>query len=230
MHSYGSKNNGTAVANSAYGMANNAYATANIALYTGLTYVTANTYILANTDSATTIVANNAGTISVYVANNLSSNFFCQFVQNGAGVIALVANASVTLQARNGSNSAMAALAFAIQALAANVFLVGGDTGPVSNSGGSGTPGGSNTQVQFNDGSAFAGSANLVFDKTTGILTNKGIDVLLHANDAYTSSNTAFTHASDAYTAANNGTAVANSAYAMANNAYAAANTCSRAQ
>ena len=35
-------------------------------------------------------------------------------------------------------------------------------------SGGSGSPGGANTQIQFNDGSAFAGNAQMTFDKVTG--------------------------------------------------------------
>lgn len=37
-------------------------------------------------------------------------------------------------------------------------------------SGGGGTPGGSDTQVQFNDGGTFGGDAGLVYDKTTGAL------------------------------------------------------------
>jgi hypothetical protein len=37
--------------------------------------------------------------------------------------------------------------------------------------GGSGTPGGSNTQIQFNNSGSFGGDANLTFDKTTAILT-----------------------------------------------------------
>jgi|694.fasta_scaffold75370_2 hypothetical protein len=37
--------------------------------------------------------------------------------------------------------------------------------------GGNGTPGGSNTQVQFNDAGAFAGNAGLTFDKTTTTFT-----------------------------------------------------------
>ena len=41
----------------------------------------------------------------------------------------------------------------------------------VEQTGGGGTPGGSNTQVQYNDGVGFAGSVNLTFDVTTGILT-----------------------------------------------------------
>jgi hypothetical protein len=36
---------------------------------------------------------------------------------------------------------------------------------------GIGTPGGSTTQVQFNDGGVFGGSANFVYDKTNNILT-----------------------------------------------------------
>jgi hypothetical protein len=38
-------------------------------------------------------------------------------------------------------------------------------------SGGGGTPGGSNTQVQFNDSGSFGGDAGLVYDKTTNILS-----------------------------------------------------------
>lgn len=42
-------------------------------------------------------------------------------------------------------------------------------------SGGSGSPGGSNTQVQFNDSSAFGGDAGFVYDKTTDTLTISGL-------------------------------------------------------
>lgn len=37
--------------------------------------------------------------------------------------------------------------------------------------GGNGTPGGSNTQIQFNDGGSFGGNSQFTFNKTTGILT-----------------------------------------------------------
>jgi hypothetical protein len=40
--------------------------------------------------------------------------------------------------------------------------------------GGGGTPGGSDTHVQFNDGGAFAGDSGLIFAKTTDILTVAG--------------------------------------------------------
>lgn len=42
----------------------------------------------------------------------------------------------------------------------------------VSTASGSGSPGGSNTQVQFNDSSAFGGDAGLVYNKTTDTLTS----------------------------------------------------------
>lgn len=44
-------------------------------------------------------------------------------------------------------------------------------------SGGGGTPGGSDTQVQFNDGGAFGGDAGLTYNKTTDVLTAGGVNV-----------------------------------------------------
>jgi len=44
----------------------------------------------------------------------------------------------------------------------------------VVQSGGGGIPGGSTTQIQFNDGGVFAGNANLTFNKTTSVLTVGG--------------------------------------------------------
>jgi hypothetical protein len=48
--------------------------------------------------------------------------------------------------------------------------------------GGSGTPGGSDTQVQFNDGGAFGGDAGLTYNKTTNVLTAGDVQV---TDDAY---------------------------------------------
>ena len=52
-----------------------------------------------------------------------------------------------------------------------NGTLTNNGDGTASLATGAGTPGGSNTQVQFNDSSAFGGDAGLVYDKTTDILT-----------------------------------------------------------
>lgn len=51
--------------------------------------------------------------------------------------------------------------------------------------GGAGTPGGANTQVQFNDGGAFGGDADLTWNKTTNVLTNRG-DINLDDGGTYT--------------------------------------------
>lgn len=48
--------------------------------------------------------------------------------------------------------------------------------------GGNGTPGGSNTQVQFNDDGGFAGNAGLVFNKTTTRLTANNFTATSSAN------------------------------------------------
>lgn len=42
---------------------------------------------------------------------------------------------------------------------------------------GGGTPGGSDTQVQFNDGGTFGGDAGLTYNKTTDVLTAGGVNV-----------------------------------------------------
>jgi hypothetical protein len=47
------------------------------------------------------------------------------------------------------------------------------------------TPGGSTTQVQFNDGGAFGGDADLTYDKTTNVLTNRG-DINLDDGGSFT--------------------------------------------
>jgi len=57
-------------------------------------------------------------------------------------------------------------------------------------SGGSGTPGGSDTQVQFNDSSSFGGDSGLTYNKTTDSLTITG-DLALNGGDITTSSATA---------------------------------------
>ena len=53
--------------------------------------------------------------------------------------------------------------------------VLAGNGAWVAQSGGGGTPGGSNTYVQFNDNSTFGGTANLTFDKTTNTLTATNI-------------------------------------------------------
>ena len=61
-------------------------------------------------------------------------------------------------------------------------------SGDLTVSGGAGTPGGSDTQVQFNDSSAFGGDAGFTYNKTTDVLTVAG-DVIIGTSKAQTLSN-----------------------------------------
>ena len=58
-------------------------------------------------------------------------------------------------------------------------------SGTTLNATGGGTPGGSNTQIQFNDGGAFGGDADLTWNKTTNVLTNRG-DINLDDGGTFT--------------------------------------------
>lgn len=104
----------------------------------------------------------------VFNATPGGSNTQLQFNNNGefAGI------PNVTF---NGSNLSLGNVA--------NLKILGGTNGYVlqtdgagnlswvaGGGGGNGTPGGSNTQVQFNDDTTFAGNAAFTFDKNTGIL------------------------------------------------------------
>jgi hypothetical protein len=55
----------------------------------------------------------------------------------------------------------------------------------VTGGGGEGTPGGSDTQVQFNDASAFGGDAGLTYNKTTNVLTITGGACMGDCDSAY---------------------------------------------
>ena len=72
------------------------------------------------------------------------------------------------------------------------------DTEWVDQTGGGGTPGGSDTQVQFNDGGAFAGDSGLAYDDTAGALTVGGKTVttdapILNLSQTWNNAATTFT-------------------------------------
>ena len=56
-----------------------------------------------------------------------------------------------------------------------NNYVLRADGTWVAQSGGSGSPGGSDTQVQFNDSGSFGGDADLTYNKTTNALTVGGL-------------------------------------------------------
>tara|TARA_B100001093_G_scaffold520399_1_gene615447 strand:- start:2048 stop:3349 length:1302 start_codon:yes stop_codon:yes gene_type:complete len=59
-----------------------------------------------------------------------------------------------------------------------NITIASASNGQITISstggGGSGTPGGANTQIQFNDGGSFAGDTDLTYDKTANALQSAG--------------------------------------------------------
>lgn len=61
--------------------------------------------------------------------------------------------------------------------------------------GGSGSPGGSDTQVQFNDSSSFGGDSGLVFNKTANTLTALGTITAAGYNNAYVTKTATYTAA-----------------------------------
>ena len=87
---------------------------------------------------------------------------------------------------QGGATTKVAASAFQAPLVSgANIKTVNGNSllgsGDLTISGGGGTPGGSDTQVQFNDGGAFGGDSGLAFNKTTGKLTVGGKTVTASA-------------------------------------------------
>jgi hypothetical protein len=144
--------------------ANKVYATGNI---------TAN-YFIGNGSQLTGILVNSANYVSQPVQANITSLGTLTSL-NVAGNISFASSGNVSL----GSVS--------------NIHISGGLTGYVlttdgtgnlsweSAGGGSGSPGGSNTQLQFNDGGSFGGSAAFTFNKVsnavvlTGNVTTKNL-------------------------------------------------------
>ena len=119
--------------------------------------ITATTFVGALSGAATT-----AGTVTTAAQGNITSLGTLTGLTS-TGVVNFTGASNVSL----GSN--------------ANIKITGGTTGQVLSTDGSGnlswatsgggTPGGANTQVQFNDSSAFGGNAGLTFNKTTTTLT-----------------------------------------------------------
>jgi hypothetical protein len=106
--------------------------------------------------NVSTLVASNipdlsgtyATVVHVHTASNISD--FSEAVDDRVGAL-LVAGSNVTLTYNDGAN-----------------------TLTIASSGGSGSPGGSDTEVQFNDGGAFAGDSGFTWNKTTNVLTVTG--------------------------------------------------------
>jgi len=124
--------------------------------------------------------ATTAGTVTTAAQPNITStgSLTGLTVSNATGVVNFVTTANVSL-------GDVANLH--ISGGTANYVLKTDGAGTLSwvaQSGGGGTPGGSNTYVQFNDGGTFGGVANLTFDKTTNTLSTTNITITGTASPA----------------------------------------------
>lgn len=131
--------------------------------------------------------------VSLSAASNISSNYTFTFpTSGGSSGQALTTNGSGTTSWTTVPTSAFTTIAVSGQsdvvadsasdtltlAAGSNITITTNastDTITIAASGGGGgTPGGSDTQVQFNDSSSFGGDAGLTYNKTTDVLTVKG--------------------------------------------------------
>jgi hypothetical protein len=136
------------------------------------------------------VVYGNATVLGSTSLANVTSNISTANILN-VGNLSATGNISGNVLANNITISNSATITSP-----ANLYIGGGVNGYVlqtdgtgnlswtsQTGGGTGAPGGSNTQLQFNDGSVFGGSANLTFNKATNVLSvGNAISVLGNAN------------------------------------------------
>lgn len=128
--------------------------TYSVTIMSGVLYAGSATYVTGDLFTVTFTNANTSTTVTL----NVNTEGAIAVKDNGGsdpGVGDIVAGGTYLLR-YNGTN-----------------FRIVGATG-----GGGGTPGGSDTQVQFNDASAFGGDAGMVYNKTTNRLTVDSVRVI----------------------------------------------------
>jgi hypothetical protein len=146
---------GTVVAN-----VNNDYVLANTVLTNNLRYANGQSYVPVGSNTQVIYNSNGAFGSSSNFTFNSSTNFLTSQNLNILGVTSLgdIANVSI-LGGLNG-------YVLQTDGLGTLTWTASGGNG-----GGNGSPGGSNTQVQFNDAGTFAGDAGFTYDQNTNILT-----------------------------------------------------------
>ena len=114
-----------------------------------------------------------AGTVYTAAQPNITSTGTLTglTVSNATGVVNFTTTANVTLGAVGNLHISGGTSGYVLSTDGASTLSW------VAQSGGSGSPGGSNTYVQFNDASSFGGNASLTFNKTTGTLSTANLTV-----------------------------------------------------
>lgn len=146
---------GTVVAN-----VNNDYVLANTVLTNNLRYANGQSYVPVGSNTQVIYNSNGAFGSSSNFTFNSTTNFLTTQNLNILGTTSLgdVANVSI-LGGLNG---------YVLQTDGLGTLTW---TAPTGGGGGNGSPGGSNTQVQFNNAGTFAGDAGFTYDQNTNILT-----------------------------------------------------------
>jgi hypothetical protein len=94
---------------------------------------------------------------------------------NGANVLTGNAGSAFSTSGNiTGGNVLTSGVVSATGNITGSYFIGNGSQLTGITSGGGGTPGGANTQIQFNDGGVFGGSAGLTFNKTTNAVSTTG--------------------------------------------------------
>ena len=124
-------------------------------------YFTGNFYGTANT-------ATTAGTVTTNAQPNITSvgSLTGLTISNATGIVDFTTTANVSLGAVANLHISGGTNAYVLSTDGAGTLSWVAQSG-----GGGGSPGGTDTQVQFNDSSAFGGNAGLTFNKTTTTLT-----------------------------------------------------------
>jgi hypothetical protein len=154
--------------NGEFAFGSNVSVSSEVVTFNSFGNIRANNFLGTSTTAGS---ATTAGTVTTNAQPNITSvgSLSGLTVSNATGVIDFTTTANVTL----GS--------------VANLHISGGTDGYVlktdgsgtlswiaQSGGGGGTPGGSNTQVQFNDNGSFGGNSAFTFDKTTGNVVMTG--------------------------------------------------------
>jgi hypothetical protein len=142
----------------------NANVTSLLAAFGSNTISTSGNVTAGNVTGGNIIVS---GTITDTTGNldlqTTATNGNINLITNGTGVVQTTANI-------NAANVSVTGNIYTGNILTNGYYYANG----VAFSGGGGTPGGANTQIQFNDASSFGGSAGLTFNKTTNALATTG--------------------------------------------------------
>ena len=145
-----------------------------------------------------------SGVGTIYVDGNLditgNVTYVSEIAVNDAFIVVAANNTgtvtSMGLVATRVANTSFAGLRYDATANAWQISTsVAANGAPISayaniSGGGAGTVAGANTQIQFNDSSAFGATANLTFDKTTNRLTLIGHQALANVATPANVSNT----------------------------------------